>query len=76
MDRQQIESKVIELVVETLRCKQQVTASTSFTKDLDADSLDLVELIMTIEENFGVEVDDDVIKSIHTVGDVVDYLAK
>ncbi|MBQ4444340.1 MAG: acyl carrier protein [Clostridia bacterium] len=75
-NRQEIAEKVIAIVKETLRCKVEVTEATSFVKDLDVDSLDLVELIMEVEQAFGVEVEDDMLKSIHTVGDVVDYLAK
>ena len=74
--REQIAAEVIAIVKETLCCKRDVTENTSFVKDLEADSLDLVELIMDIEQAFDVEVDDEVLKNIHTVGDVVDYLAR
>lgn len=76
MSREEISQKVIAIVVDTLRPQVAVTEQTSFVKDLEADSLDLVELIMEVEEAFGVEVDDDVLTNIHTVGDVVDYLSK
>lgn len=75
-NREDIANQVISIVVDTLRCKQAVTERTSFVDDLDADSLDLVELIMEVEKTFDVEVEDDVLKTIRTVGDVVDYLAK
>lgn len=74
--REEIAQKVITIVKDVLRCKQDVTENTSFVDDLDADSLDLVELIMEIEQAFDVEVEDDVLKTIRTVGDVVNYLAK
>jgi acyl carrier protein len=74
--REEISAQVIAIVKETLRCKVPVTEATDFIKDLDVDSLDLVELIMEVEQQFAVEVEDDVIKNIHTVGDVVDYLMK
>ena len=75
-DRQQIEEQVIAIVKDTLRVKTELTSATSFTEDLKADSLDLVELIMEVETAFDVEVDDDRLKTIRTIGDVVDYLAK
>lgn len=76
MNRQEIEKKVIEIVREVLRYEGEITTATSFVKDMDADSLDLMQLIMDVEDAFDVEVEDDVLKAIHTVGDVVDYLAK
>ena len=51
-----------------------VTADTSFVDDLKADSLDVVELIMAIEEEFEVEIPDELLESVRTVGDVVGYL--
>ena len=75
-NREEIAAKVIGMVKSTLSVKQEVTEATAFVADLDADSLDLVELIMDIETEFDVVVDDDVLKTIRTVGDVVDYLAK
>jgi len=75
-NREEIAQTVIGIVKDTLRCKQEVTLATAFVDDLDADSLDLVELIMEVEQTFDVVVDDDVLKAIRTVGDVVDYLAK
>ena len=54
--------------------EEQVVASASFTDDLNADSLDLVELIMSIEEEFGVEIPDEQAEKIATVGDAMNYL--
>jgi len=75
-NKEEIAAQVIAIVKDTLRPKQEITLSTSFAEDLKADSLDLVELIMEFESAFGVEVDDDKLKSIATVGDIVDYLAQ
>ena len=47
---------------------------TSFTEDIGADSLDLVELIMALEQEFDVEIDDDEVEGIKTVGDAVRYI--
>jgi len=52
----------------------KVTEGASFTDDLDADSLDVVEMVMSIEETFGIEIEDEAASSIKTVGDVCKYL--
>lgn len=51
-----------------------ITMDTSFTDDLGADSLDLVELVMALEEEFDIEMPDDEIENISTVGDAVSFL--
>ncbi len=51
-----------------------ITMDTSFSDDLEADSIALFELIMAIEEEFDVEVEDESIENISTVGDIVNYL--
>jgi len=51
-----------------------VTEQTSFVDDLKADSLDVVELIMAIEEEFEIEIPDELLENVRTVGDVVGYL--
>mmetsp|Transcript_21454 Transcript_21454/g.35529 ORF Transcript_21454/g.35529 Transcript_21454/m.35529 type:complete len:109 (-) Transcript_21454:112-438(-) len=55
---------------------EKVTLEASFTEDLDADSLDVVEMVMSIEETFEIEIDDEAASSIKTVGDVCNYLDK
>ncbi|MFP6104815.1 acyl carrier protein [Helicobacter pylori] len=52
----------------------QVTPETEFVKDLGADSLDVVELIMVLEEKFGIEIPDEQAEKIVNVGDVVKYI--
>ena len=52
----------------------KVTKEASFTDDLDADSLDVVEMVMSIEETFEIEIEDEAASSIKTVGDVCNYL--
>ncbi len=70
-----IEEKVIELVAQKLNLsKDQVKLESSFVDDLGADSLDLVELVMAMEEAFGLEVPDDDAEKLRTVKDVVDYI--
>lgn len=69
--------EVIDIVVEQLGVdKNDVTLEKSFVEDLNADSLDLTELIMTFEERFGIEISEEEAEKLKTVGDVVGYLEK
>jgi len=71
-----IEEKVKAIIVDKLGVEEsQVTPEASFTADLNADSLDTVELIMEFESQFGIEIDVDTQK-INTVQDVIDYIEK
>ncbi|MEG1981103.1 MAG: acyl carrier protein [Clostridia bacterium] len=68
--------KVKELISEQFGIdKDKITKDTSFIDDLSADSLDLVELIMAIEEEFDIEIEDTEVEVVKTVGDVVDYIS-
>ena len=69
---------MIDIVANNLRVeKEKVTADKSFTKDLGADSLDVVELVMELEEEFSIEeIPEDEAKKIITVGDAIAYLDK
>lgn len=70
-----IQEEVVEIVVEQLGVdKNEVTLDKSFVEDLNADSLDLTELIMTFEERFGLDIDEETVKTLRTVGDVVKYV--
>ena len=63
------------IVVEQLKVEEAIVKPESkFTEDLNADSLDVVELVMAIEEKFGVEIPDNEAEKIKTVGDVVSYI--
>lgn len=67
--------KVQEIIVEQLSVDaDQVTPEASFTEDLGADSLDIVELVMALEEEFGIEIPDEDSEKIATVQDAVDYI--
>ncbi len=67
--------KIQEMIVEGLGVeKEQVVESASFKEDLSADSLDLFELAMSLEEEFGVEIPSEELEKIVTVGDVVKYI--
>lgn len=68
---------VIDIVVEQLGVdKDEVTLEKSFIEDLNADSLDLTELIMTFEERFGCEITEEEAEKLKTVGDVVAFIDK
>ena len=70
-----LEKEVIDIVVEQLGVDEsEVSASKSFVEDLNADSLDLTELIMTFEEKFGFEISEEDAAKLKTVGDVVAYI--
>ncbi|GAB6269348.1 MAG: acyl carrier protein [Smithella sp.] len=70
-----LEEKVIKLVIDQLDVtKEQCVLEASFIDDLGADSLDVVELLMEMEEAFGVEVADEELEKIVTIKDVIDFL--
>ncbi|MBO5817220.1 MAG: acyl carrier protein [Paludibacteraceae bacterium] len=72
-----IESKVKAIIVDKLGVEEsQVTLDASFTADLNADSLDTVELIMEFEKEFGISIPDEDTTKINTVQDVVAYIEK
>ena len=72
-----IESKVKAIIVDKLGVEEsQVTPEASFTADLNADSLDTVELIMEIEKEIGISIPDDDTSKIKCVQDVIDYIEK
>ncbi|ACL69786.1 acyl carrier protein [Halothermothrix orenii] len=67
--------KVVDIVVEELGVDpDEVTPEASFIDDLGADSLDVVELVMAFEEEFGIEIPDEDAENIETVQDAVDYI--
>ncbi|MDE1174680.1 MAG: acyl carrier protein [Parvibaculaceae bacterium] len=70
-----IAERVKKIVIEQLNVEpEKVVESASFLDDLGADSLDTVELVMALEEEFGVEIQDDAAERIQTVGDAVKYI--
>ncbi len=72
---QDVLEKVKMIIVEQLSAEEsEVTPDASFIEDLGADSLDIVELIMALEEEFGVEIPDEDAEKISTVGDAVKYI--
>ncbi len=72
-----IQKEVIDIIVEHLGVDvADVTLEKSVVEDLNADSLDLTELIMTFEERFGFEISEEDAEKLKNVGDVVDYIDK
>jgi len=70
-----LENEVIDIIVEQLGVdRAEVSLNKSFLEDLNADSLDLTELIMTLEEKFGFEISEEDAEKLKTVGSVVDYI--
>ncbi|KPJ49757.1 MAG: acyl carrier protein [candidate division Zixibacteria bacterium DG_27] len=70
-----VEERVKNIVVEQLGVEpEQVTTEASFVDDLGADSLDTVELVMALEEEFGMEIPDEEAEKIRTVGEAINYI--
>ena len=70
-----VQDKITEIIVEQLGVKpEEVVAEASFVDDLGADSLDTVELVMALEEEFGIEIPDEDAEKIQSVGDAIRYI--
>jgi len=72
-----IEAKVIDIVAEQMGVdKSEITRETSFVNDLNADSLDTVELVMEFEDEFELSIPDEEAEKIQTVGQAIDYISE
>ena len=70
-----VEQRVKEIICEQLGVSEdQVTAQASFIEDLGADSLDIVELVMALEEEYDMEIPDEDAEKVRTVSDVIEYI--
>ena len=77
MTEVEIEAKVIDIVAEQMGVdKSEITRDTNFTNDLNADSLDVVELVMEFEDEFDTSIPDEEAEKIQTVGQAIEFIAK
>jgi acyl carrier protein len=77
MERDEIFDKVKGVIVDQLNVEEDdVTEEASFIDDLGADSLDIVELVMALEEEFGISIPDEQAEKIKTVGDAADFITE
>ncbi len=71
----ELESKVREIIADQLGIgEDEISSDSTFVDDLGADSLDIVELLMALEEDFSLEIPDEDAEKMHNVGDLIDYL--
>ena len=76
MDRAELETKIVKVFSENLSISEgEINMSSRFQEDLDADSLDLVEAVLALEEEFGVTIPEEEMEGIKTVGEAVDLVA-
>lgn len=76
MIEEEIFTKIRDILADNFEVdKDKITKETNFTSDLDADSIDLVEFILQLEDEFGSEISDEDAEKIKTVGDAVNYIA-
>lgn len=77
MEHEEIFDKVKEVIVDQLNVEEDdVTEDAAFVDDLGADSLDIVELVMALEEQFGISIPDEQAEKIKTVGDAVSFIVE
>ena len=76
MTEEEIFTKIKDILADNFEVsKDKITKETNFTTNLDADSIDLVEFILQLEDEFGAEISDEDAEKIKTVGDAVSYIA-
>jgi acyl carrier protein len=75
--KDEIRAKVVDLIAKSFKLDPEtITDEKSFTDDLGADSLETVELVMALEEEFGIEISDEDAEKIRTVGNAVEFIAQ
>lgn len=73
-DKSDTQAKVVDIIAQKLKIDKSTITSSSTLADLGADSLDMVEIIMKLEEQFGIEIKDEDAEKLHNVMEVVDYV--
>ncbi|KGF09780.1 acyl carrier protein [Tissierellia bacterium S5-A11] len=70
-----MKDRILEIIAEQFNIKvEDLDEDTNFVDDLNVDSIELLELVMTIEDEFDLELEDEVLENLATVGDVIDYI--
>lgn len=73
-DKNTTQDKVIDIIADKLKIDKNTITTSSKMEAIGADSLDMVEIIMKLEESFGIEIDDEKAENLHNVGQVVEYI--
>lgn len=77
MSKEEIFNKIAEILADRFELKtEQITNTLNFKEDLNADSIDIVEFVLELEDNFGAEITDEAAENLVTVGDAVDYISE
>ncbi|ERT56730.1 acyl carrier protein [Peptoniphilus koenoeneniae] len=72
-----MKDRILELIAEQFGLNtDELTDDIDLRNDLNADSIDLVELVMSLEDEFGIEVNDEDLKNINTIGDIIEYASE
>lgn len=75
MQHQDIFNKLVEIIVDQIAVEpEDIAEDTSLRDDLEADSLDMLQIVTAIEDEFDIEVDDSVFEDVQTIGDATDYI--
>jgi len=77
LSKEEIFNKIAEILADRFELKtEQITNTLNFKEDLNADSIDIVEFVLELEDTFGAEITDEAAENLVTVGDVVDYISE
>lgn len=77
MSKEEIFNKIAEILADRFELKtEQITNTLNFKEDLNADSIDIVEFVLELEDTFGAEITDEAAENLVTVGDTVDYISE
>lgn len=77
MPKEEIFNKIAEILADRFELKtEQITNTLNFKEDLNADSIDIVEFVLELEDTFGAEITDEAAENLVTVGDAVDYISE